>query len=111
MSTTLTPTFVTNIKSEKDVKSVVRHVLECEGVWLFMPSANGYGVPGIPDFIGCYRGHMFSVETKFGTNKQTMWQVRQGHAIIKAGAPYWLIDEDNAHNFSAVFAGWKALCS
>ena len=32
--------------------------------WYFMPSQNGRGVTGIPDFVGCYKGRFFSVETK-----------------------------------------------
>ena len=28
--------------------------------WYFMPSQNGRGVTGIPDFVGCYKGRFFS---------------------------------------------------
>lgn len=32
--------------------------------WYYMPANNGYGVSGIPDFMGHCRGRYFSIETK-----------------------------------------------
>ena len=32
--------------------------------WYYMPTNNGMGVHGIPDFIGFYQGEFFAIETK-----------------------------------------------
>ena len=99
------------MKSEKDVKAAVKQVLDdIPGVWYFMPAANGYGAPGIPDFLGCYAGHMFAIECKFGPGTQTMWQKKQANAITVAGAPYMLINEHNVNELAIRFSGWIAIC-
>lgn len=49
-------------------------------IWFFMPVCMGYGVRGIPDFIGCCHGKFFAIETKAPTKKAAPWQ----DAVIKA---------------------------
>jgi hypothetical protein len=46
----------------KDViKAYLRSLPNC---WFFMPAAHGYGVNGIPDIVGCYKGVFFAIEVK-----------------------------------------------
>jgi hypothetical protein len=80
------------------------------GMWYFMPPANGYGRSGIPDFIGCYKGNMFGVETKFGKNEPTANQVREIHGIIQAKAQCWIVREYTVSDWANEFRGWAALC-
>lgn len=83
------------MKNERDVKKVVRNVLDDAGpqVWYFMPVASGYGRSGIPDFIGIAYGVGFGIETKFGDNKPTMHQTNELEAIRKAVGVAVVIDE------------------
>jgi hypothetical protein len=60
-------------------------------LWYFMPVPFGFGIKGIPDFIGCYKGWFFAIETKAGGNKLTPWQVRIMDAIKLAGGKYYVV--------------------
>ena len=57
-----------DMNKEGDVKDNVKAVLKSVGdkCYWFMPSANGFGRAGIPDFIGWVDGRAFAIETKFG---------------------------------------------
>lgn len=106
-------------KNEGDVKKFVKKVLnECDSdtipkdaVWWFMPAANGFGKAGVPDFIGCFKGNMFAIETKFGRNELTEMQIRQLHHLIQAGAKTWIVRETSVDTWEAEFKAWVALCS
>lgn len=49
---------------EGRVKEHVKKVLKANNIWYFMPSANGYGKVGVPDFVCCWRGKFLAIETK-----------------------------------------------
>lgn len=84
------------MKNEGDVKKEIRKVLDSiPRLWYFMPSANGFGTPGIPDFVGTLEGMCFTIEAKFGKGTQTSWQKKQQKLIEATGTPYMLIDETN----------------
>jgi hypothetical protein len=70
---------------EAKVKSEIKKVLAEYGCWYFMPSMNGYGRAGIPDFIGCYQGVFFAVEAKAPEGQVTAHQQREIDAIHHAG--------------------------
>ena len=42
--------------------------------WGFKPMMMGYGRKGIPDILGCYRGHFMAIEVKSESGKLTPWQ-------------------------------------
>ena len=48
-------------KVKKDIKKLLTST---EGMWYYMPVQNGMGVVGIPDFVCCYKGMFFAIETK-----------------------------------------------
>ena len=101
------------MKNEKDVKKAVKKVLDeykGAGMWYFMPPANGYGRSGIPDFIGCYKGYLFGIETKFGSNDPTANQLREIQGVIQAKGQCWIVRDSSLHGWSAEFRGWAALC-
>lgn len=49
---------------EGRVKEAVKKALKKHDIWYFMPSANGYGKVGVPDFICCWGGKFLAIETK-----------------------------------------------
>jgi len=101
------------MKNEGDVKKAVKKIFARFGdqLWYYMPAANGYGRAGIPDFIGCYRGHFFAVETKFGSNDLSTNQVREVQNLKVADAQVWIVRESTLEAFESEFTAWVALCS
>jgi len=93
------------MRSEKDVKVAVRKLLNAAGVWYYMPVQTGLGVHGIPDFVCCHNGRFLGVETKFGSNKQSEWQKKQGVAIEASGGTYLVINERNLSVLEQVLTG------
>jgi hypothetical protein len=92
------------MKKEADVKENVKRILNYFGpkVWWFMPSMNGYGKQGVPDFVCSVHGFFVALETKFGSNKTTAMQEREigrintsgGYAVvITENDLEWLFDE------------------
>lgn len=69
-------------KIKNDVKYFLSSLPDC---WYFMPVSMGYGRRGIPDFIGCWRGKFFAIETKAPNGKSHPWQEREQKAIREAG--------------------------
>ena len=56
-----------------------------------MPVQTGYGVTGIPDFVGVSHGRAFYVETKAGGNTLTGRQIQIRGQIEAAGGAYFII--------------------
>ena len=79
--------------SEKDVKEKIKEILKEKNIWYFMPSMNGYGRQGIPDFIGCVKGKFIAIEAKFNGNKTTLHQDRELFAIAAHEGKAFIIDE------------------
>lgn len=78
---------------EGKVKDEIRAFLKPKSpeVWYFMPMMMGYGRRGIPDFVGCAYGYMFSIETKSRVGGLTPWQLREGEAIRQSGGKTYVI--------------------
>ena len=92
------------MKNEGDVKKAVKEVLNSlSNCWYYMPVQTGYGVQGIPDFICCVNGEFLAIETKFGKNKLTSWQEKQGDGILAANGGFLVINEHNIETIRAVF--------
>ena len=86
---------VVEYRKEADVKRQVKKYLDFIGAWYYMPVPTGLGVAGIPDFLCCYKGVFFAIETKYGYNKPTPLQERQLQKIRDAGAMAIVINETN----------------
>ena len=60
--------------------------------WYYMPSATQFGVKGIADFIGHYRGHFWAIEAKAPGKKPTGFQSLQINAVDRSGGAVFVID-------------------
>lgn len=99
------------MKNEGDVKKNVKEILQATPkCYWFMPSANGFGRAGIPDFVGWVDGHAFVIETKFGKNDCTVPQLMEIERATQAGAQVWIVRETTIESWVAEFTGWAAIC-
>jgi Holliday junction resolvase len=80
---------------EAKVKKVVAKQLKQLGAFYFYPVTGGWGRGGIPDIVGCYKGHFFGIECKAGKNKPTPLQQNSLQDIKNAGGLSLVINEDN----------------
>ena len=80
---------------EGAVKAAVRKILVEEGVYYFMPAANGFGRAGIPDIICCVRGFFLAIELKAGKGKTTALQDREIALINDQGGQAMVVNENN----------------
>lgn len=99
------------MKKEADVKQAVKDALASYGnrIWWFMPVPTGFGVQGVPDFVCSFGGRFVGIETKFGSNGLTKFQIKQMEAIIKTGGHHMVINERNVKDLNAVIDGILAL--
>ena len=95
------------MRNEKDVKKEIKKVLAefPSEVFHFMPVPTGYGVQGIPDFVCCVNGYFVGIEAKFGKNKESAWQKKQGAAIQAACGLYLVINDKNVGELRGTIAG------
>jgi len=70
---------------EGKVKQEVKKVLAEYNCWYYMPVQTGYGVSGIPDFVGCCNGKFFAVECKAYGGKLTLAQEVNLRKIVACG--------------------------
>lgn len=93
---------------EGRVKHLVRELLDSyKGMWYYMPVPSGYGRQTI-DFLGCFRGHFFGVETKAAEGVVTRRQEDTLRAIIDAGGIAFVI-EGEAPSAFVDLAKWLEL--
>jgi Holliday junction resolvase len=92
------------VTPEGRVKAAVRKVLDAEGVYYFMPAANGFGRAGIPDIICCVQGFFLALELKAGNGKTTALQDREITAINVHGGRAVVINENNINEVKEIIA-------
>lgn len=77
---------------EGRVKEKVTELLNSyAGIWYYMPVPTGYGRRTV-DYIGCFRGVFFAIETKAEGKAPTPLQRQTLHAIKDAGGRTFVID-------------------
>jgi Holliday junction resolvase len=81
---------------EKKVKLKVRAILDWDkDIYYFTPMTGGYGRSGVPDIVGCYKGHFFAIECKAGKGTTTALQDKNIKEIKKAGGQVIVVNENN----------------
>ena len=86
------------MKPEAKVKKVVVEQLKLLGTYYFYPVTGGYGMSGVPDIVGCYKGTFFGIECKSGSNKPTALQLKNLKDIELAGGIAVVCNEKNMTN-------------
>lgn len=83
---------------KKEVKKLLsRFAPHC---WFFMVVPGGFGITGLPDFIGLYHGKFFGIETKRPGRRgeanggMSGLQVRAMNLILAAGGAFFKVDDD-----------------
>jgi hypothetical protein len=93
-------------KVKKEIKAFLDALApDC---WYYMPVPMGYGRRGIPDFIVCYCGWFFAIETKSKNGVPTPWQLREMHNIHDAGGDC-LMGVTGVHTVAAFLVGRHAV--
>lgn len=64
--------------------------------WYYMPVQSSFGVSGIPDFLGNYRGFFWAIEAKAPGKKPTGFQALQIGAIRRADSACFVVDGQEA---------------
>lgn len=77
-------------KVKKTVSALLRSV---PGLYYFMPVPSGYGESTL-DYLGCYRGQFFAIETKARGKKPTDRQNMMISRMQQAGGKVFVIDGD-----------------
>ena len=90
---------------EARVKHKVREILKQFGCYYFSPVTGGYGVSGVPDIVGCYRGYFFAIECKAGKGKPTELQLKNIAAIVENGGRAWVVNEHNIMDVRTLLKG------
>jgi hypothetical protein len=77
---------------EGRVKEKVSRLLkEAEGMYYWMPVPSGFGDATL-DYVGCYLGRYFAIETKAPGKKPTLRQQQTIAAMGRAGGKVFVID-------------------
>jgi hypothetical protein len=69
---------------EGKLKDKVKAFLNERGAYYHMPVPSGYGSPTL-DFVGCYRGYFFAIETKAPGKRPTPRQCATMQSMQNAG--------------------------
>ena len=80
---------------EKKVKNKVVAILKEHKAYYFYPMTGGYGSSGVPDIVGCYKGHFFGIECKAGKNKPTALQLKNIRGIQNNNGIAIVVNEKN----------------
>lgn len=78
-------------KVKKNVSAYLRRL---DRIWYTMPVPSGYGMSTL-DYLGCYRGRFFAIETKKPGGKPTPRQCITMEDMGNAQAAVFLIDGDD----------------
>lgn len=81
------------VTPEGKVKEAVKKLLKERGAYYHMPVQNGMGKPSL-DFVGCYKGKFFAIETKAEGKKPTLRQQATIAEMEAAGAAVFVVAGD-----------------
>ncbi len=92
-------------RTESKLKVEVMAMLNEAGAWVFMPVPTGMQAATL-DFLGCYKGKFFAIETKRPDEKPTKRQYTTLQEIKDAGG--FAIWGDNIAHIRTFFNLWAS---
>lgn len=97
---------------ESKVKKKVRELLDHYGADLYynMPVPAGYGEPML-DFVGCFYGKFFMIETKAEGKVLTPRQNHIANCVASARGKVFIVRGLNKENDPESWEGWTELAS
>lgn len=72
-----------------------------------MPVSTGYGIKGVPDFVGHWGPMALYIETKHGRNYLSPNQRQRCWEIAETGACMLIIDETNVEQLHGLMVGHR----
>lgn len=94
----MAPIDTSRCQKEKDVKELIKRLLNFHGWFTWMPAANGFGMIGVLDHLALKDGVFLAVEAKFGSNKPSPLQKSfAGHIIANAGFAFCVNEKNIDH--------------
>ena len=94
------PIDVSRVKNEKDVKKLIKALLNAHGWFTWMPGANGYGTQGVLDHMAIKDGAFLVVEAKFGYNKPKATQKAFAAQVLANDCMAVCVNEKSIDHFS-----------
>jgi len=92
-------------RTERKLKVEVKNMLDEAGAWYFMPVPTGMQAATL-DFLGCYKGRFFAIETKRPVEMPTERQTVIIQKIMAAGGlALW---GDNIERIRTYFNLWAS---
>lgn len=88
------------------VKKQIKGQLKKLEIFYFMPSANGYGKAGIPDFICCANSLFIGIEAKRKDGEWSQYQQDRCVEILQQKGVYVLVDETGLEALWALLERW-----
>lgn len=96
----MAPIDVSRCTKEKDVKTLIKRLLDFHGWFHWMPGANGFSTQGVSDHLAIKDGVFLAVEAKFGTNKPKATQKAFAAQILANSAYAFCVTERNIDHFA-----------
>jgi len=108
--TICTPEVLAKFQNEKDVKRLIKKLLDKHQWFWWCPPANGYGPIGVHDFNSLRHGIFLSIEAKFGRNKPTPAQKAFAQTITSHQGFAFAVNERNLDQLEAWLAAFDNAC-
>lgn len=95
--------------AESWVKDQIKEQLKRLDIFYFMPSANGYGKAGIPDFVCCANSLFIGIEAKRKDGEWSDYQQQRCVEILKQKGVYALVDETGLAALWRLLEDWMLM--
>ena len=82
------------------IKAFLRTQAHC---FFFMPATHGFGINGIPDIVGCYKGLFFAIEVKAPGKLRNVTALQRMQINQINHAHGWAVAADSVQHVEELF--------